>query len=58
MKENNLSGYSKYNDGYKWCSGCVKFVKTGESLLCLICKTRVRSGPKSNRLTPDKPRIG
>lgn len=58
MKENSLrGGYSKYGDGHKWCSGCVKFVKSDKST-CLVCKTRLRSGPKSNRSTPDKPRIG
>ena len=52
-----LATYSKYGDGFKWCTGRSKFVKSSTSI-CVICKTRVRNGPKSNRLTPDHPRIG
>ncbi len=48
--------YSRYNDGFKWCSGCSKFVKSGKRN-CPICDTQLRNGPKSNRLKPDKPRI-
>lgn len=47
---------SKYGNGYKWCSGCAKFIKT-DKIKCPICGSQLRNGPKSNKLKPNKPRI-
>ena len=47
---------SVYENGFKWCSGCTKFVETGK-IRCPKCNTRLRGGPRSNRLKKDSPRI-
>ena len=48
--------YSKYAEGFKWCSGCAKFIKT-EEIKCPICKTQLRVGPKASKLKRDRPRV-
>jgi len=47
---------TRYDDGYKWCSGCGKFKET-QKRACPYCGTQLRNGPKSSRLKQNKPRI-
>jgi len=46
----------KYENGFKWCSGCAKFFKT-DIKKCTICSTQLRNGPKSSKLKRNRPRI-
>ena len=47
---------SRYKNGFKWCTGCCKFIKTDKKK-CSICGTQLRNGPKSSKLKLDTPRI-
>lgn len=44
---------SKYENGWRWCSGCNKFYQT-KKLYCDICGTRLRIHPKKKGHKGDK----
>ncbi|MGD8300715.1 MAG: hypothetical protein PVG43_05035 [Nitrosopumilaceae archaeon] len=48
QKPEGVANNLRYSTGQKWCSLCALFLRT-EEFVCLCCKTRLRSKPRSKR---------